>query len=60
MLRMKVCPYSFFWRCEYFQGPWVSFVMTDEFLVRVKTLLQGLVSHELTAYFSVFNLFLTQ
>ena len=34
-LRMEVCPYSYFWRCGYFWGPWVSFVMTDEFSVRV-------------------------
>ena len=30
-----VCPYSNFWWCRYFQGPWVLFVMTDEFSVRV-------------------------
>ena len=34
--------------------------MTDEFSVRVLKLLQGLVSHEFTAYLFVFNLFLTQ
>ena len=28
----------------------MSFVTTDEFLVRVKQLHQGLVSHELTAF----------
>ena len=22
---MEVCPYSYFWWCGYFQGPWVSF-----------------------------------
>ena len=32
---MKVCPYSYFRWCGYFQGPSVSFVMTDEFSVRV-------------------------
>ena len=32
----------------------------DEFSVRVTKLLQGLVSHELTAYLSVFNMFLIQ
>ena len=53
---MKVCPYSYFWWCGYFWGPWVSFITTDE----LQKLLQGLVSHELTAYLSVFNLFLTQ
>ena len=38
----------------------MSFVKKDEFSVRSQKLLQGLVSHELTAYLSVFNLFLTQ
>ena len=28
-------PYSYFWVCGYFRGPWVSFVMEDEFSVRV-------------------------
>ena len=36
----------------------MSFVTTDEFSARVTKLLQGLVSHELTAYRSVFELFL--
>ena len=40
----------------YFQCPWVSFVLIDEFSVRVWKLLQGLVSHEL----STFDLFLTR
>ena len=31
--------------------------MTDEFLVGSQKLLQGLMSHELTAYRSIFNLF---
>ena len=35
----------------------MSFVMTGEFSVRVTKLLQGLVSHELTAYLSIFKLF---
>ena len=38
----------------------MSFVTTDEYSVRVTKLLQGLLSHELTADLSVFNLFLTQ
>ena len=38
----------------------MSFVTKDEFSVRVTILFQGLVSHELTAYFSVFNLSATQ
>ena len=32
---MQVHPYSYFQWCGYFWGPWVSFVMTDEFSVRV-------------------------
>ena len=32
---MEVCPYSYFQWCGYFRGPWVSFVTTDEFPVRV-------------------------
>ena len=31
----KVHPYSYFQWCGYFWGPWVSFVTTDEFSVRV-------------------------
>ena len=48
MSRMEVC------------STVVSFATTDEFSVRVTKLLQGLVSHELTLYLSVFKLFLTQ
>ena len=40
-------------------GPFVLFIFTDEFSVRVTKLLQGLVSHELTAYLSVSDVFLT-
>ena len=32
---MEVRPYSYFWWCGYFGSPWVSFVMTNEFSVRV-------------------------
>ena len=32
---MKVSPYSYFRWCRYFWVPWVSFVLTDEFSVRV-------------------------
>ena len=35
----------------------MSFVTTDEFSMRVTKLLQRLVSHELTAYLSIFKLF---
>ena len=34
-LHMEVRPYSYFWWCGYFSGPWVSFVTTDEFSVMV-------------------------
>ena len=57
---MELCPYSYFWWCKYFWGPWVSFGTTDVFSVRVTKLLQGLVSYEITAYLSVFDLCLTQ
>ena len=57
---MEVCPYSYFWWGGYYQRSWVSFVTTDEFSVRVTKLLQRLVSHELTAYLHVFNLFLAE
>ena len=55
----ELCPYSYFRWCGYFRGPWVSFVTTDDFVVRV-TKITSLLSHELTAYLSVFDLFLTQ
>ena len=32
---MEVRPYSYFWWCGYFGGPWASFVTADEFSVRV-------------------------
>ena len=53
---MEVRPYSYFWWCQYLWGPWVSFLTTDELSVGV-TKVQGLVSHELAAYLSIFNLF---
>ena len=34
-LHMEVHPYSYFQWCGYFWGPWVSFVTTGEFSVRV-------------------------
>ena len=54
---MEVRPYSYSWWCGYFWGPCVSFVMTDEFSVRVIKITQGLVSHEPKTYLSIFNLF---
>ena len=47
---MEVHSYHYSW------GLWVSFVMTDDQWGSQK-LLQQLVSHELTAYLSIFNLF---
>ena len=32
---MEVCPYSYLQWCDYFWGPWVLFVITDEFSMRV-------------------------
>ena len=32
---MEVCPHSYFWWFGYFSGSLVSFVTTDEFLMRV-------------------------
>ena len=60
MLCLELCPYSYFWWCGYSWGPWVSFVMTDEFSLRITKITSRFVSHELTAYLSLFDLFLTQ
>ena len=54
---MEVCPYSYFLWCEYFWNPWVSFVMTDDFSVKVTKITSRI---GLTAYLSIFYLFLTQ
>ena len=35
----------------YFQGPWVLFVIIDEFSVRLTKVTSRMVSHDLTAYF---------
>ena len=35
MFSIEVCPYSYFWCCGYFRGPWVSFVMRNKYSVRV-------------------------
>ena len=56
---MEVCFYSYFWWCWYLRGLWVSFVTTDEFSVRSQKILQGLMSDELIACLSYFDLFLT-
>ena len=54
---MEVRAYSYFLWDGYFWGLFLSFVTTDEFSVSVRKINQGLVSHELTAYLSIFNLF---
>ena len=56
---MEVCPYSYFWWCGYFRGPWVSFASTDEFSDEFSKIASRVVSHELTAYLLVSDLFLT-
>ena len=57
---MKVCPYRYLWWCTYFWGPWVSFVLADEFSVRVTKITLRIGISWATDYFSVFGLFLTQ
>ena len=55
----EVCPYSYFWWCGYFRSPWVLFVLTNEFSLRITKLHQQLGSHKLVVYHSVFDQFLT-
>ena len=59
MSHMEVYLYSYLWWCGYFWSPWVSFIKTYEFWGS-QNLLQGLVSHEVMTYLSVFNQLLTQ
>ena len=54
---MDVRPYSYFWWCRYFWDPRVSFVTTDEFSVRFTKITSRMLSHDLTAYLTIFNLF---
>ena len=58
MLHIELCLYRFFWWCGYSQGTRMSRNTSSQWLSQ--KLLQGLVSRELTAYLSVFDLFLTQ
>ena len=59
--RMEVRPYSYFWWCGYFWGPWVSFSMTDEFSVRVTKITSRIgVSWTQQPTVKFCNLFLTQ
>ena len=60
MSRMEVCHYSYFRWCGYFRGPWVSFITTDEFSVRVAKITSRIDLSWTQSYLSVFNLFLTQ
>ena len=57
---MEVHPYSYFWWCGYFWGPWVSFVKADEFSVRITkttSTIGASWTHSLPFYFfSQFNL----
>ena len=58
---MEVHPYSYFRWCGYFQGPWVSFVVTDEFSVRVTKITSRIgVSWTQQPTVKFCNLFLTQ
>ena len=53
-LHMEVRPYSYFWWCGYFWGPWVSFVTTDKFSVRVRKITSWIGvswTHSLLLYF---------
>ena len=55
-LRIEVRPYSYFWCWEHFWGPWVSFFMIDEFLVRVTKITsrnEFLMNQSLPFYFYV-------
>ena len=61
MLHTELCCYSYFWWFGYFRGPWVSFVMTGEFLVRVTKVTSRIgVSWTNGLPFCFFNPFLTQ
>ena len=59
MSRMEVCLHKYFWWCGYFRGLWVSFDLTDELSVRVTKITSRISAHELTAYLSLSDLFLT-
>ena len=57
---MEVCPYSYFRWCGYFRGPGYHLLWQMSSQWGSQKLLQGLVSHELTAHLSVFNLYFTR
>ena len=53
-LHMEVHPYSYFWWCGYFWGPWMSFVTRDEFSVSVTRITSRIGvswTHSLPLYF---------
>ena len=54
-LRMEVCPYIYFQWCGFFCSPFVLRQMSSQW--GSQKLLQRFVSHELTVYLSIFNLF---
>ena len=56
-LHMEVRPYSFFRWCGYFWGPCMSLLWQINSQWGSQKLHQGLVSHELTTYLSIFNQF---
>ena len=54
---MEVHPYSYFRWCRYFWGLWVSFVMRDEFSVRVTKITSMIGVSWTHTLFSIFNIF---
>ena len=60
MLGMDVCLYSYFQWCGYFRGPCVSFVLTDEFSVRVTKITSRIGVSWTHSLFMFFTYFLTQ
>ena len=60
MLGMDVCLYSYFQWCGYFRGPCVSFVLTDEFSVRVTKITSRIGVSWTQSLFMFFTYFLTQ
>ena len=57
MLHREACPYSYFHWCEYSWGPWMSFVTTGEFSVRVIKITSRIgvsVTHSLLLCFILF------
>ena len=57
MLHMEGCPYSYFWWWNISEIPGCHLLRQMGSQCGSKKLLHGLVSHELTACLSVFNLF---